>query len=724
MILVTLILPVFVMPNASDPWETQKVLVGLGLLSLAWIWTWIGMIRRGQHRWEWKRFDIFVGAILVVAGLSLAFAIDIWTGLRGLNGSLAQTVPVILGFGSFWWLLRLHFSEPSLRWWPILGLGLGLTLALWLQIWQLSNFTWWPQIWPSNQFFGVISSAPLDTAAVAAVVGAGWLIFWDRLKERWQRWTAVAGLTVSWLVLLFLQQPLAWAMFAIGMIAVVLQQTAKKKPQSSNILLAAVGLAALGMVVQFIHISSIADVPQPIDLRLDQSTTVATTVNTWKARPVLGTGPNSWYQAFVHYRPTSFSQSDFWSTRFIKGRSAWFDLGASQGWLGLIVWMGALLTAMVWLWRRWRQTAHPLDMLALLVVSLTVLAGWLMTWSLVWLLMLVTFLGVSAAGADRLPKPKTFSSGGWVAAIVTVIGLIAFWIPAVRIYATTWSVQNAQNQITHQASLDQVKKTLIPAHARDMHNLDAAELLARIYASQAVQAAQAGQTDQAKNLVQQAIQTLQPTVDRNTTNPVAYESMNNLLNIINPLTVDAEVEARKNFEALRRLEPANPIHDVGYGQTLLASRTRLLAQDNLTADQQAQADQMLTQADQAFQAALTKRPVYVQAALGSAQVLIAQEKYDQAKTWLDKYANLAKTSGAYWRLVGLTESGLHNEAGYRDAFQKAIDIDATDLNAYVGWSQAEKSHGHLDQAKQVITRGQAAVPNSAILQAALDDLQS
>ncbi|MBI2984873.1 MAG: tetratricopeptide repeat protein [Candidatus Kerfeldbacteria bacterium] len=722
-VLALLVVPLLVAPWTEDAREIHKGIVFLGLVSLGWLFSFVAALQRRHHDWSWHWFDGLVVGLAVVTLLSGLWSLDRWISVAGLSGAVTETVPITIGLASWYFLLGHLFRQERQRIIAWLALATSLGLALLLQVFQLSRVPLLPSAISDHPLSSVLSASPTETALVAAVFGASLLFFWSRTAQGWQRWLIVAGVTVSWLVLLFIGQPLAWAFFSLGMIGVVFVESSRGQQSRFGLVGVAVALAAAGLVAQFSDLASWSSVPRPQEVRLDYPTTAAITVSALKYRPILGTGPNTWYDAFVRLRPTSANDTPWWSTRFLRGRLEWWQLATTTGVVGLIGW-GALIGAASWLlWQRWRQRTEPLRLLAFFAVLALGLSGFFVAWSLVWVFLWWSVLGLSRPWwLAATPRSKPVGLGLLTSFIISSLILVLFWYPAVKTYASQIMTHRARILAAQAAPLPPVERLLQSARQLDQSNLDAATLLAHAAATKAELAFQANRQSDIEPAVRLAIEVMSEMIGRRASDPSSFEAYNNLLNRLSPFIADAETVAGQNFTALRQLEPASPIHDVGWGQTLMVSRRKLLASQPVDGSGPSQADELWRQALAAYDQALRKKPNYDQARLAKAQALSEGNQPQAAVDELQRVGPESRSIPLYWRALGTAESALKHDDQAVDAFQRALSLEAKDVLSYLAFSQHYRSREQLDQAKDVLRRGLEAIPNQPSLLEALDDL--
>lgn len=719
------LLPVFVANWTADNWETHKLLLLLIGVSVAWFAFFMAALRRGRWSWDWYVLDWPVLGLAVTAAVGTLLSVHPWQSLVGLSGTVAGTLPATLGFVSVYFLLGQLFNgrrERRLAWASALG-GVGLSLLL--QLFQFSRLSLLPATWQNNPLFSTLANSPLQAALLAAVIGTAALVLWPLVRERWARLGLAALATMAWLTLLFFGQAVAWAIFAVGMMIVVLNAARTVPRGSLSVVLIAVALAAAGMVAQLTHLNRQADIPTPTEVTLDQKTTWRIGWTAVRQRPVLGSGPATWYQDFVSRRPTAFNHSPYWNSRFVRGGNAWAELLAATGLAGTGLWLALIAFGLWILWRTTNRETRFTGATAMFLLLALLLSGFLATWSLVFLALVWVGLGLARASLipERQLAPRAIGSGGMLAFAATVIVLVGFWYSAVRVYASQMKLQQAQVAIAQTKSLSLVKADLTAAVRLDPRNIDAGVLLANAYAVEAQMKTSSSSSSDIQNLVTQAVDELRRVVAIDPTNPAVYEADNNLINALAAYRPDAVNQANRNFQTLRRLEPANPIHDVGYGQTLMLLRLQALNQSTGGVANE-QASRYYEQARAAYEQARRKKSDYLQAQFAQAQADLQVERYDQALTELNALLDRAPSVAQLWSAKGTALAKLQKPDEAKAAFDRALTLDEKDTTIYGAYASALTEAGQTDQAKAVLQRGLQAVPDDQRLTEQLSRLTS
>lgn len=707
--------PVAVSTVTTDAWETPKLYVLLGTVTVAWLSFLIGLLRRKATRWTWHPLDWVVLVLAVASTISTITSVHVSTSIWGIGGWMTGTFLATITFvGLYFLLAQLMTSrhDHMIAWAALLG---GTGFALLLALFQFSQFSLLPAPLSSNPLVTTLSNSMSQVAVIAGILGAVALLLWTRTRERWAKWGIALVVTISWLVLLFVGQALGWAVFAIGMMAVVLDQALRTQGANMKLLSAAVVLAALGMVLQLTHVAEHSSLSVANDVTLDQPTSVSITWSTLKERPVLGSGPATWYQDFVQYRPTSFNSSPYWSARFIKGTTEVWQQLALGGVVTFVLWVGLLVMAGWWFWHHIRRQPSALTMTGFVAVIVVALTGALSTWSFVLLLWFWAALGLSRGQLVSAGQERPLGVGVPLFFAAAVLGAVAIWYPATRGIVSDIAYHRALALYNSTEPLEQVNRALDWSLAADPRNESALILLANVQVTSAQLSAQQQQNVDLASLLRPAADNLRKAIAVNPNNPANYEAMNNVLNRMSAVVSDAVVEANGNFVTLEKLEPSSPIHDVGEGETLLAIRAATLASTQTDSSGSAtQANTLLTAALNAFQRALEKKPDYVQARFAYAQALDLNSQYSQALSELDRVSDTMGTLTLYWTQRAVTLAHLKQFTAADQAFTQAKAY-TPDESIYVTYASALLDAGSKDKAKTLLEDGKKTYPDSAAI---------
>lgn len=719
------LVPIVVAPWGTDPWEMTKGFVLVLTVVLAWLFLAIAMLRRGQDRWAWHPLDLLVLLFGLVATVSTLTSVHWWSSLFGVPGWTSQSLVSIWAMiGLYFLVARLFMATPDRRLvWTIVLTSLGLGMIA--QVFQFADLSLWPEPLNSSRWFSVIGNLNMHLSIAAAIFGAAMLMLWSTESERWTKLLLSLGVLLSWLVLFFSGRALGWAIFALGMIIVVIHQSREQRRINLRLVVAAIAIAVLGMIAQVANLSQKSGLPSYQELTLDVGTTTATAITTVGERPVLGTGPSTWYYAFVANRPQSFTSSPIWDVRFTQGGQAWIQLLATMGIAGVMLLFGVFLLGAAMAWRGWRRTGDPYLLITILALSVTTVSGFLSIWSFPLLVLTWAMLGLSRASVDAgrpavsRPLPPFAYAGLALGALLVAGGLIPF----VGAYFSDVYLRRAIVQAENQEPVDRVIKTIQTARTLNGRNTEALKLLANAYGAQVQNAVQAQKSNEAAAALSRFTKLIEDAVADDQNNPQLYETQNEILNALSYAIPDAVTKAQDNFRVLRRIEPANPIHDVAYGQTVMTLlRQRQETDKNLT---EAQMLVAVSEAIASYDAAIRKKPGYFQALLSKMQAYVDGKKYDAALATFPDRNRLSSVENAYVALVAAqVYMAQEKPAEAARSVASTIPIFPKDPNVYLQAAEYYLKADLKDEAKAVLGQGQQQLPQDESIAAKLKELSA
>ncbi len=720
-VLALVITPLIISSRMSDSWEQPKTIVLAGLMSLAWLSFFISLFSRKTVSWGWHVLDWFAillgGATVVSTLVSVRGPVSLW----GLGGWSSSSLPAVVSFISLYFLTSQLFRsrhDQAIGWTALMT---GTGAALLVMLFQLSSVSILPAELSSNPLLGTISSTPAHVAVMAALFGAVALLLWSRTTERWAKWGIVACVVISWLVLFFLRQPLGWAIFALGMMSVVVEQSIGGRTTNIRLLTAAVALAAAGMLLQLTGAANHANLPATNDISLDQRTSSSIAWSTFLDRPVLGSGPVTWYQDFVQHRPLSFNQSPYWSLRFVSAASELWQQLATGGLVTLGLWFGFLVMAGWWMWSHVRKQPRAALVATALIITTAIVVGFLSTWSWLLVLWLWASIGLSRAQLTTTSQPTRMGAAAPLWFSVLILALVGYWWTVARVTASDIAYQQGRQLYNQIAPIDHVIAQLNTSVKLNPKNTSALTLLGNAEVTKAQLAVQQSSTTDVTAMLQPAVGHLRQAIAADPRNPALYEEMNNLLNRLSGAISDVAVEANVNFHTLEKLEPTNPIHDVGDGQTLMVIRQGLTTTQNSAAIETQRKD-LLDQAITAYRRALSKKPDYGQARFALAQSLAEGGQNDQALSELDQITSTFGHVSEFWVERAVVFSNLKENDQADQAFKQALQISPTDSSLYLSYANALVQAGQPDKAKEILQQGLKAFPSTTELQQRLDGL--
>ncbi|MEI6843188.1 MAG: tetratricopeptide repeat protein [bacterium] len=92
------------------------------------------------------------------------------------------------------------------------------------------------------------------------------------------------------------------------------------------------GTSVGGFLANKMHISN-------VEVRPSLSVTFDIVKNTWKTRPLFGSGPNTFVSQWLSYKPDSITATDFWDTNFAYGIGLIPTFAVTTGLVGILSWL-------------------------------------------------------------------------------------------------------------------------------------------------------------------------------------------------------------------------------------------------------------------------------------------------------------------------------------------------------------------------------------------------
>ncbi len=441
--------PLIVYPMAPDAFELTKWLVfGIitGCVFLLWIIDTFVLYRREVH---WTLVHTFISAFTVVAVAAALFSVSGIRSMIGPEGSVSGTVPSILMFSIFSFLLVQMFT--TLRDLRILilvflsGAGVALLFSF-LQYWEVFLLPW---AGARTESFTTLALSPLTTVIFFAstVILGLCIVFFS--KKRWEKITIGSGVGLALLLLALYDKKIGWIALGVALFAVMILFAFRPKVLQSRRAVILMLCLAFSIGMLFIPVTRWTNKVIPDDTILHQGSGWNVMLSVMRQRPVLGTGPQTFLDAFQRFRPAEYNQSAQWQLRFIKSSNQWFEIATTMGILGFAAFLGILVTLVDPFLRR-TLLAKKIDdvyLIALFSVGalmVMIFSSFILPWNFIlnflwWFFLAVALRGFMLIVPDRVRQwsPKSFPYHrvlGISAIIIAVAAYCSFIFFGVRIW--------------------------------------------------------------------------------------------------------------------------------------------------------------------------------------------------------------------------------------------------------------------------------------------------
>lgn len=289
--------------------------------------------------------------------------------------------------------------------------------------------------------------------------------------------------------------------------------------------------------------------------------------------PLTGSGPGTWVYDYAKYRDPMVNASPFWNVRFDRGFSQFLTLMATTGILGMILWLGWLVSTVV------KSGVHLLRekdddawyaYVAVFVAwatftFITFFYNFNVSHLTAWF-MLLALLGAMASGPAMVMDDKrskyTFEVLVTMFLVVLIAGLTGFWLAGQRLAAEI-AFSKGVESFRAGKPVDEVITSLTRARRLNPNADIYARNLSQAHLIKAAQLIQKQPSQEEAAIIQNEIKNAVDTaLIASSTNPGNVDNFSNLAVIyqsIASFTRGADEFAIANYnEALKR-EPNNPV---------------------------------------------------------------------------------------------------------------------------------------------------------------------
>lgn len=346
------LVPLLFLPMMVDAWETTKTsFFILGMLAVTLLTLFLSSrenrLPRILHRGDW-----FWAAFVVLYVLSLLLSVHPATSLFGVRGAYAES---LLSFGSlllFFYAVRVFFRDVRLVFISFWILMTSLTLAALFYLMGVLGFP----------LFGDVSTLPflansLVMVSVSSAIVLSVLLYTLLSGHTGElRMVVLAGMVIHALLLIVLDLNIAWYMLLLALLLMVYLFGIRGKLYSRFRVSMVLLVAALSIVFLILDLNSLTKVKLSQDVLLGQNASARIVLETIKAHPVLGSGPDTFMYDYLQFAPSEIYQSGV-NFSFVRAGSQWWQWMATLG-LGGVVLVGLFLGSLVRLFLVLVPTKH------------------------------------------------------------------------------------------------------------------------------------------------------------------------------------------------------------------------------------------------------------------------------------------------------------------------------------------------------------------------------
>ena len=334
--LLVFLTPLFWLPFSFEAWEFNKVFLlffgGLGLLLAVTI---NRFRQQSNFQFLWP-FDFLVLLFLLLAAVSAFFSVDKIASLFGFYGRFSDGLVGLLSFILVYLLARRQ-KDPTRLIKILLASGLMVVCLSFLALTGIfGNLAGFSATLKQLNFNPVSPSFEGLTLFLVPLV----FLALGVLKEK----TKFIFLVFSLGLIFLVDYTPAWVVLGLtSLLALIFLFLKSFKDKEGNFLRKNLALAlflvlaTLGISFNLNQVVPPALISFPREVTLDQTTSWQVAQDSLRARPLLGSGPGTFFYDFSRFRLASFNDDPLWQVRFDRPISHIAEVVASTGVVGILV---------------------------------------------------------------------------------------------------------------------------------------------------------------------------------------------------------------------------------------------------------------------------------------------------------------------------------------------------------------------------------------------------
>ena len=726
------LLPFFFIPNAAFPFQFSKALLALAVVVIILVAFSVRALRSGvlSTHWSWLSLPVLL--------LPLTYLVSsIFSSVSSLSFfgyELDQDTFGFIALAAALFFATVFAATSKERIWRTLS---ALLFAGWVvMLFQLVQV-----------FFGVPISFGLFTSPIQNVLGK-WndiglfasliaslsLVSFEALSLSTARRVILGVTLAAALVLLVLVSfPLAWwSLGIISFMTLVFSFMRRQSPQEGGMagrgVASCVTLAAVifflffgaGLATAFQNHYNISS----LEVSPSFQGTLSVVEGVYAHDPFFGSGPNTFTNDWLVYRPAATLSSVFWSTEFTSGFGYIPSAFATGGIIVGIAWLLLIVLFLIAAVRALFSVSPGAGHSYFLVVATALGSAFLLaahvfyTPSAPLTLLLFVFLGLFVASLRGTPLSRsvsvTFSNNARLAFVCVVLIAATLVVSLVSLYAAgeayassvmegRAAVRADANDLTGAVAAATEAVTLSPQdrYYRALTNLELTQLntLVQSGASDA-KTQSAFQTGLSQAIANSASAVaLDPSYDNWMTRAAVYEA-------VVPLNIPGAADnATAALESARKLNPSSP--EIDYQEASMKE----YAKDSAGAKT-------------AAQASLAKKADYTPAILLLAQVALDQGNLNDAISSLKSALVFTPTDSSLLYEIGVLELQAKQYQNAADSFTQALAITPDYANASFFLGESDVFLGKGSDALALFQALETKNPDNATLQDVITKLQA
>ncbi|HOZ56299.1 MAG: hypothetical protein BWY51_00932 [Parcubacteria group bacterium ADurb.Bin316] len=352
--LIFFLCPIFFTGIVAQGIGFEKVIIFYFLVLLGLVaWVTKGVVQ-GELSLKRTPLDWPIVALLLIAGFSTGFSISIKDSLIGTYGNSAKGLIALIVFALFYYLVVNNINAKRIK---IIFISLlsSVGLLVVFSLLQLKNifilpfdFTKTQNFNPLGSFSGLTTFLVIALPLLVVAVAQMREVFPKMNNFLLYALKTIFGIVIAGdlLILALLNGFTFWPIAIVSIVITLMFFLAKIIKISNNNLLIPLAIFLALIILLVMGNFNIASLNLPAEVSLSRSASWQIARDSVKENPLLGSGPSSFYYNFSKFKDVQFNASPLWNVNFESASGLIFELAATIGPIGALIFLIILLIAL------------------------------------------------------------------------------------------------------------------------------------------------------------------------------------------------------------------------------------------------------------------------------------------------------------------------------------------------------------------------------------------
>lgn len=730
-VLVALV-PVLVLPFTSESLEFNKQAVLVLLVFVSLFAYMVKILVSGKFAITISKTHIAVAVLMLAYVLATIFSQDRYGSFWGWPRVTFDSLLTIIGLCLMYFTVSNIFTKKEIFTSLVIFALSSLTATLY-GVLQLAGLFVIPLGFAKSTAFNTIGSVG-NFGMMLAVLLPLLVVFLITVSEKWLKIILGVGVALSAVALFLINSILVWWVILVSSALVIAFGMFKRDLFDLRWLSIPIFFFVLALF--FILVTpNISWIPaRPLEIYLNQKTTIDVVLKTLKQKPILGSGPGTFSFDFSKFKNPEFNNSQLWNISFDSGASKILTALATTGVVGFLSWI--LLVGVIIFYgvkfllkNKDKENSSFQIIIAGVFVALLSQSVSLLLYSsnfvldFMFLFLIACFISFVSEKKEFNLTPSSFLTLGVTLAftLVFIFGLGLIILEGQRYIADVNFVNamSAYNKNQPDKGLSRLESAVSQNPNSDLYWVN----LSQAYLGKLSQLASKKSLSDAEKstvsiLANNAANSARNATNASPANATVWANGGMVYYNLIGLLAGAEDWSAKYYDQASALDPVNPYYITQKGVALLA-KASVTDKDNADAKKKD-----LENAKAQFDNAIKLKSDYASARFQLAMVLQAQGKTDQVLPALQETQKYAPRDVGLAFQIGLL---YYQNKDYKNAqaeFELATTVNPQYSNALYFLALTYSAQNQNDKAITTITQVLKLNPDNAEIKTVLSNLQA